>query len=276
MDPQSTLESVSHALTALTTTLSPILATPFAALAQDDDGNLDPLEKAKLQVMVAYVVHDLIYVSLKTSGVEPSTHPVMQELDRLKTYFDKLAYATNKSSGVASGSSGPRPKLDTAAASRFISAAIGSQKARVDPAYTEAPSPKGVHTRFDDAEKVAETVDKLLESGSESESDDAQESEEVERELGVVSANASPAPVSVEKKNGGEEKGKSKANRPKMDPFAGYDSPNKPGKSKSSKKKDKKRAREEAGGPTGSPVKGGSGKEGGKEGKSKKLKMKKA
>ncbi|GAA5952809.1 hypothetical protein JCM21900_005812, partial [Sporobolomyces salmonicolor] len=88
-DPKATLSALSSSLTSLEAALSPLLASPFEDLCNAQD----PLASAKLEVLVSYVVHDLIWVYLKTAGVEPSTHPVMQELDRLRGYFAKLKSA---------------------------------------------------------------------------------------------------------------------------------------------------------------------------------------
>jgi hypothetical protein len=57
VDPQVTLATLSSSLTTLEESLAPLLATPFEDLTQD----LDPLQKAKLEVMTGYVVHDLIW-----------------------------------------------------------------------------------------------------------------------------------------------------------------------------------------------------------------------
>lgn len=57
IDPTQTLSTLSTTLTSLEESLAPLLATPFEELSQD----LDPLQKAKLEVMTGYVVHDLIW-----------------------------------------------------------------------------------------------------------------------------------------------------------------------------------------------------------------------
>lgn len=58
MDPIETLATLSTAVTELQTALSPILAVPLVELLA---GATDSLEKAKLDVTLAYVVHDLIW-----------------------------------------------------------------------------------------------------------------------------------------------------------------------------------------------------------------------
>lgn len=134
--------------------------------------------------------------------------------------------------------------VDKAAAARFINAAIGSQKSKVDPFYiapehstdanAEAGSSTGVHTRFDEA------ATKLSESSGEDGSDDDDED-------GMVVTKAVPADAPLDdddemlivEKVGGDEEDElivedvaeeliveklpagSKKPRPKMDPFAG-------------------------------------------------------
>ncbi len=43
-----------------------------------------------MQVSAAYVLMDLVWILLKTKGVDPTNHPVMQELERVKSYFGKI------------------------------------------------------------------------------------------------------------------------------------------------------------------------------------------
>lgn len=56
-DPTTTLSELSTSLTALEEALAPLLATPFEEVSE----GLEPLVKARLDVMVGYVVHDLIW-----------------------------------------------------------------------------------------------------------------------------------------------------------------------------------------------------------------------
>lgn len=75
-----TLSELSDQLDALKTSIEPLLKVPFADLVSNDEH--PPLAKAKLDVLVSYALHDLIWVYLKTSGVDPTNHPVMQEIVR--------------------------------------------------------------------------------------------------------------------------------------------------------------------------------------------------
>nr|CRX79003.1 hypothetical protein [Leucosporidium scottii] len=204
-DPTIALSSLSTSLTTLEESLAPLLSTPLDQLLAGPSGSegVEPLLQARLEVLTGYVVHDLIWIYCRTAGVDPNTHPVLQELLRLKSYFDKLKNAEEPV--VEKG----RPHLDKAAATRFINAAISSSRPRTPVDYTPTAGPstpqelgeKGTHTRFE-AGEVEGDVERLLESADEEEGG----SEEVEVE--VVKQ------VEPVKKQG-------RSHRPKMDPFAG-------------------------------------------------------
>ncbi|ORY78884.1 hypothetical protein BCR35DRAFT_304905 [Leucosporidium creatinivorum] len=266
-DPTVALSQLSNSLTTLEQALSPLLSTPFDNLKSGPEGSegVEPLLQARLEVLTGYVVHDLVWIYCRTAGVDPNTHPVLQELLRLKSYFDKLKNAEEPVVEKA------RPQLDKAAATRFINAAINSSRPRVPADYTPTAGPstpqelgeKGTHTRFEEAEG---DVERLLES--EEDDDDEEEKEEEVAEK--------------ERKEKEKEQKKVKSGRPKMDPFAGYDSPStKPSsKSKKSKPSTPKPSTPSASAPSSgekrkavdSPA--GSGTPSGKGKKDKKLKMK--
>ncbi|KAM0789040.1 hypothetical protein ACM66B_003105 [Microbotryomycetes sp. NB124-2] len=191
-----TLDELSTSLTSLESALEPLLATSFEELSS----SLEPLQKARLDVMTSYMVHDLIWVYLRTAGLDPNTHPVMLELGRMKGYFDKFKHAEQPP--AKRGYS-----LDKEAAARFINAAIsnGSKKSRADGAEEVSAGPSGTHIRF------------------ENDSEDTSSGESKQK--------AVAEPKKTERKE-------AKKNRAKLDPFAGYDDPSAtPKSSKKSKKK---------------------------------------
>ncbi|KAF9512777.1 hypothetical protein BS47DRAFT_1297226 [Hydnum rufescens UP504] len=151
MDPGVTLTSLSASLDNLEEVLEPLIAK---TLSQNTE-TLKTIDKAKLQVLVAYVIQDLVLIYLKTRGLDPAKHAVTEELNRVKSYFEKISSAENpQTRGWA---------LDKAAANRFIKAAINEAKAASEEASSHAgagPSsqrtgnnvdvviPFGKHTRF--------------------------------------------------------------------------------------------------------------------------------
>lgn len=81
------------------------------------------LQGAKLLVSAAYVYLDLLWMYLKTSGVDPTTHPVHNELQRVHAYFGKLREAEPQA----------RPMhVDNAAAKRMVAAAMPREHTRFD------------------------------------------------------------------------------------------------------------------------------------------------
>jgi hypothetical protein len=131
-----------------------------------------------------------------------------------------------------------RMQIDKAAANRFISAAISSSRAAVDPNYTPASDdedgslaaatgPSGTHTRFTEAEK--EDLDRLLEDHDVSDEDEDEDSdrdaedsvvEEMLRGVRNGLAEAKKTRKDVEAATAGASStGKKK--RKAMDPFAG-------------------------------------------------------
>ncbi|KAG0662426.1 hypothetical protein C6P46_003372 [Rhodotorula mucilaginosa] len=243
-DPSATLAELSTSLTALEQALDPLLATPLQQHLEHSAAAADsPLLQARAHILASYVVHDLVWVYLKAAGIEPASHPVMQELERLKGYFGKLKAAQNGQSTTSSNKPDrPRMQIDKAAANRFISAAISSSRAAVDPNYTPASDdedgslaaatgPSGTHTRFTEAEK--EDLDRLLEDHDVSDEDEDEDSdrdaedsvvEEMLRGVRNGLAEAKKTRKDVEAATAGASStGKKK--RKAMDPFAGYDQP---------------------------------------------------
>lgn len=82
---------------------------------------LETIQQAKLQVILPYVLYDLVFVYLKTRGIDPRTHPVIGELDRVRQYFDKIKSAEDSEEKKRLG-------IDKAAAGRFIKHAIAQAK----------------------------------------------------------------------------------------------------------------------------------------------------
>ncbi|TYZ57776.1 hypothetical protein PybrP1_003234 [[Pythium] brassicae (nom. inval.)] len=89
---------------------------------------LSPLEKAKVQVSLAYSVNALLYVFLKTQGVSTKdirqTH-VKQELERVKGFIKKIKDTEELAKG-------PKLALDKDASKRMVHSALSSDQVYVD------------------------------------------------------------------------------------------------------------------------------------------------
>ncbi|XP_054839052.1 nuclear nucleic acid-binding protein C1D [Eublepharis macularius] len=86
---------------------------------------LDPLEQAKLDLVSAYTLNSMFWVYLATQGVNPKEHPVKQELERIRTYMNRVKEITDKKKAA---------KLDKGAASRFVRNALYEAKPPNEPA----------------------------------------------------------------------------------------------------------------------------------------------
>ncbi|SCZ97899.1 BZ3500_MvSof-1268-A1-R1_Chr7-3g09632 [Microbotryum saponariae] len=212
VDPSKTLETLSTTVDELEATLAPLLSsctslTDLFAQLETQERGVSPIERAHARIMLAYTVHDLIWVYLRICAIDPATHPVMAELTRLKNYFSKLHRAeptilqTNQTqtgneagpSTISINDNGQRTNLDIDAATRFINAAIGGKK-KLDP--------KGKHTRFD-GEKGEE------DGGSSSASSEQEVAKSLGKKEGKTEAKKQVKKVPI--------------GRPKMDPFMGFD-----------------------------------------------------
>ncbi|CAO1615470.1 unnamed protein product [Parajaminaea phylloscopi] len=163
--PSGTLKALSEGLTALESTLRPLLDRPLQdTIAQLERGSSTAsrpgneessgnglegrLDAAKLYTAAAYVLLDLVWMQLKVGGQDVAAHPVTAELERVKGYFAKIKFvqsgqtqassSTHRTGVTLPGQEG-RARLDQGAAGRFVKNAL-------------AASEKGTHTKFEDSE----------------------------------------------------------------------------------------------------------------------------
>ena len=118
-DVRALLEDLEVNIDELETALEPLLTKPLAQTAN----NLPLLDRAKLYATTVYAIENLIFNALKVAGVDPATHPVKTELERVKQYFAKIKDAENPAKQNLS--------LDKQAAGRFIKAALSGND-RID------------------------------------------------------------------------------------------------------------------------------------------------
>ncbi len=116
-------------LLSLQETLGPLLGVDGSY--RDCADHLDPRQYAQLQAAVAFVLNSSYFMYLRTRGVKTTSHPVRQDVQRIKEYFDKIAKAgaAEKEKGDAAAASGDQAgrKLDLPAAQRMIAHAQGSR-----------------------------------------------------------------------------------------------------------------------------------------------------
>ncbi|WWD17402.1 hypothetical protein CI109_101843 [Kwoniella shandongensis] len=113
--PQQTLSSLTDSLDVLEKAFEPLVGSSASTWTETISA-LPTLERAKMDVLVAYAINDLIWVYLKTKGIDPEKHDVAAELERIKTYYAKVRAIEEPET--------QRPQINSAAAKRFIHSSL--------------------------------------------------------------------------------------------------------------------------------------------------------
>lgn len=92
-------------------TVKSMLETLMSMPRNDLLQKLDPLDQAKLDLMSVYTLNSLFWMYLVTQGINPREHGIKQELERIRTYMNKVKEITDKKKAA---------RLDKGAASRFL------------------------------------------------------------------------------------------------------------------------------------------------------------
>ncbi|KAJ3721895.1 Sas10/Utp3/C1D family-domain-containing protein [Lentinula raphanica] len=234
---KSRLRVLSSSLDEVETAIAPLFSgkqtLPEILLA------LEPLEQAKLQTVLPYLLYDLIFIYLRTRGIDPKSHPVVSELERVRQYFEKIKNAENPPVRAT--------QVDKAAANRFIKHAISqAQLDAIEPApkassssassssntvpepSSSVPVPIKVTSKMLERQEWQKRVD---EAGSEEEEDleGWEDADDDEEERGIVQEMKKPDVKGKGKSkavDSSEGQLGSKRRRPVIDPFSagGYDS----------------------------------------------------
>ncbi|CAK5264827.1 unnamed protein product [Mycena citricolor] len=190
------LDLLNTGLTTLEDTLAPLLEQTLPETLV----SLNSIEQAKLQTLLPYIINDLIFIYLKTNGIDPKTHPVLEEL--LTCHAEKTG-------------------IDKAAATRFIKHAIAQNNfAQGASSSTTVESQPSTFVPPRITSKMAERTryqEEMRAKGDESSSED---------ELEIL--DGAEAPVTVSSKGKGKQKETedstsstaTKRKRHTMDPFA--------------------------------------------------------
>ena len=93
-------------------TLKPFLKVPINDIHDKVD---DPLQNAKLDLMVTYAINSLFWAYLVTQGINAKLHPIRNELKRIKEYMGKVKLAEEKKKMA---------RVDTHAVKRFLRNAL--------------------------------------------------------------------------------------------------------------------------------------------------------
>ncbi|XP_067845592.1 nuclear nucleic acid-binding protein C1D [Heptranchias perlo] len=95
--------------------LKSLMSVPRSELLQ----KLDPLEQAKLDLASAYALNSMFWIYLVTQGINPKEHAVKQELERIRTYMNKVKEITDRKKAS---------RLDRGVASRIVRNALWEAK----------------------------------------------------------------------------------------------------------------------------------------------------
>ncbi|RLV92676.1 Exosome complex protein LRP1 [Spathaspora sp. JA1] len=150
------VKNLDTSITNLETSLTPLLKTSLIELTSIP--NQTHQDKIKIYNNYAYVLISTIYSYLKTIGVDTDTHPIKQELTRIKNYMNRL-----KSLEKGELSSEKKQEIAQVKANEFLARTLGvkSVGGAVD-VKTAGPavSFQGTHTKFENETKEETKVNK--------------------------------------------------------------------------------------------------------------------
>eukprot|EP00128_Syssomonas_multiformis_P013308 Colp12_sorted_trinity150504_noHs@19443 len=141
-DVTAALDKMNQSLNAVEKTLKPFFEVPL----HESRAKLQPLDQAKLELIIAYALNTLFWLYITTQGTDAQEHPVKQELERVKLYMNKVKeLAASKDAKV---------KLNKDAANRFIRNALwdaeesaAAKKRAVEETSTDAATTGATETQ---------------------------------------------------------------------------------------------------------------------------------
>jgi len=145
-DVQDLVEDLTGNIDDLETSLSPLLNSALSA----STSKLPLLDKAKLYILATYALDSVLFSYLRLNGADLKSHPVAQEIARVRTYFQKIKEAEM---GPAQRSA----TLDKNAAARFIKHGLsGNEKYDAARAERIAAEKAGAKRKADGLEASAQ------------------------------------------------------------------------------------------------------------------------
>lgn len=101
------LENLDHSIVDIETLLESRISVDYNSLSIED--------KIKHDLLIAFALNSLYWMYLRLDGVDPTTHNIKRELDRVKTTMDMAKGAMAKKN---------MPRVDKGAAERFVGHAL--------------------------------------------------------------------------------------------------------------------------------------------------------
>lgn len=161
------IQSLNQSLTTLAPHISTLTSNSFEDRLNSES---DALKRMKIANNYAYVLVTLSFAYLKSIGVDTTKHPIMEDLERVKSYMKRYKDA---SSGVDDEE---KKRVETEQAKRFISAALGNNKTtqQVDlNTVKDDMLKRGIssHTKFVDEEEDTKKEDNQVKTETKSKLD---------------------------------------------------------------------------------------------------------
>ncbi|CAH1261348.1 C1D [Branchiostoma lanceolatum] len=88
---------------------------PLLQMGLEDVEKLESLDQAKLHLTAVYAINSLFWIYLTTQGIDPKDHPIKNELDRIRSYMNRVKEIEDKRKAA---------KVDKAAAKRIVKSAL--------------------------------------------------------------------------------------------------------------------------------------------------------
>lgn len=101
------IQNLDHSIVDIETLLESRISVDYTSLSTED--------KIKHDLLIAFTLNSLYWMYLRLDGVDPTTHNIKRELDRVKTTMDMAKGAMAKKN---------MPRVDKRAAGRFVSQAL--------------------------------------------------------------------------------------------------------------------------------------------------------
>lgn len=103
----TTIQNLDHSIAEIETLLESRLNVDYNSLSVED--------KIKHDVLIAFALNSLYWMYLRMDGVDPTTHGIKKELDRVKSSMELAKIAMAKKT---------MPRVDKGAAGRFVGHAL--------------------------------------------------------------------------------------------------------------------------------------------------------
>ncbi|XP_019854421.1 PREDICTED: nuclear nucleic acid-binding protein C1D-like isoform X1 [Amphimedon queenslandica] len=97
------------------------LLKPVLAEARPSHDKLSHLENASLTLTLCYTINSLFWVYLTTQGINPKTHGIKHELERVQKYMNQANIINERLKGEV-------PRVDEGAAKRFVKNALWDEE----------------------------------------------------------------------------------------------------------------------------------------------------